>query len=220
MLFFALASLASVVSVASAENIVVQVGANGGLAYTPNNVTAKTGDTIVFQFLAKNHTVTQSTFAAPCTYMTAPAAGIDSGFQNVPAGATVVPEWSFTLTNDTTPLWFFCAQPTHCQKGMVFSVNAPADASTGKTYSDFMTAAMATNASVAGPGGIGADAAAGIASGSVSGSTTIASGSSGASSTSGAPASSSSKPSSAIITRASGAGILAVAAGLVSGLLL
>ncbi|KAJ7784297.1 Cupredoxin [Mycena metata] len=141
MLFFALATL---VSAASAATITVQVGANGTLAYNPTSVTAAQGDEIVFQFLAKNHTVTQSTFAAPCDIMTTPMAGIDSGFQFVAPNATQIPQYSFTVNNATTPLWFFCAQTGHCQKGMVFAVNA---ATTGaKTFSAFQTAAMGASA--------------------------------------------------------------------------
>jgi hypothetical protein len=58
----------------------------------------------------KNHTVTQSTFPAPCQNMTTPTAGIDSGFMAVAANASFFPEWSFTITNASTPLWFYCRQ--------------------------------------------------------------------------------------------------------------
>lgn len=57
--------------------------------------------------------VTQSTFANPCGIQTTPAQGIDSGFQFVAPNATDLPQWSFTIDNDTTPLWFFCAQTTY-----------------------------------------------------------------------------------------------------------
>ncbi|KAJ7017322.1 Cupredoxin [Mycena alexandri] len=149
MLFFALATLVSAVS---AANISVKVGDNGTLAFDPPSVTAAQGDTIVFQFLAKNHSVTQSTFAAPCAVMTTPMAGIDSGFQFVAANATQIPQYSFTVNNATSPLWFFCAQTnpvSHCAKGMVFAVNAPTTGA--KTFSAFQAAAMgASNASVSG----------------------------------------------------------------------
>ncbi|KAJ6508436.1 Cupredoxin [Mycena sanguinolenta] len=137
MHFFALASLA-LASAVSAEQILVTVGANATTTYTPSNVTANVGDTIVFQFVAGNHTATQSSFAAPCTEMTG---GMDSGFQMVAAGATQNPQFSFNVTNATAPTWFYCRQTGHCGKGMVFSVNAPA---TGKTFDAFKAAAMAT----------------------------------------------------------------------------
>ncbi|KAJ7367213.1 Cupredoxin [Mycena albidolilacea] len=181
MHFFALASLALVSSV-SAADILVKVGENNGLTYNPSNVTAAVGDNIIFQFIAKNHTVTQSTFASPCEIMTTPVAGIDSDFQNVPANATQIPQWSFTVNNISSPLWFFCRQTGHCAKGMVFSVNAPG---TGKTFDAFKAAAMggSTNAS-------------------------------------GATASGTPPPSGAVLTRASTAGLVAVAAGVVAGLVL
>ncbi|MDK0628392.1 hypothetical protein P5F04_16190, partial [Clostridium perfringens] len=78
--------------------------------FSPSSVSnAQIGDTIAFQFVAKNHSVTQSTFLAPCTRMSTPVEGIDSGFFNVDPAATTLPEWSFTLNNISAPLWFFCA---------------------------------------------------------------------------------------------------------------
>jgi len=121
--------------VASAANITVQVGANGTLTYNPPSVMANTGDIISFDFLAKNHTVTQSTFANPCNQ-----SGIDSGFFPVAANATQVPQWSFTVENGSTPLWFYCRQIGHCQMGMVFAVNPTST----KTYADFQGIANGT----------------------------------------------------------------------------
>ncbi|KAK7048597.1 serine-threonine rich [Favolaschia claudopus] len=172
MHFLALASLALAPFVAAAD-ITVKVGEAGGLTYNPNNVTAAAGDKIIFQFLAKNH----STFGNPCALMTTPVAGIDSGYQFVAANATMVPEWSFTVMNASSPLWFFCAQTGHCGKGMVFSVNAP---SVGNTFEAFQAAAMATSGQ--------------------------------------APPTN--PPNSALLTRASGTGMVAVAFGVLAGLLL
>ncbi len=39
------------------------------LVYTPDFVMAAVGDKIKFNFMAKNHTVTQSTFDKPCVKM-------------------------------------------------------------------------------------------------------------------------------------------------------
>lgn len=81
---------------------------------------------------SKNHSVTQSTFANPCTQ--APG-GVDSGFRLVTENPTEIPSWGITL-NDTTPLWFFCAQTNpvnHCQAGMVFAINPTPD----KTFDAF-----------------------------------------------------------------------------------
>ncbi|KAJ7172214.1 hypothetical protein C8R46DRAFT_1085168 [Mycena filopes] len=138
----AAAALVPVLS-ASAADILIQVGAGGKLAFSPSNITANVGDVIAFQFQGKNHSVTQSTFANPCAIQTTPAQGIDSGFQFVAANATQLPEWSFTVDNATTPLWFFCAQTNpanHCNAGMVFSVNAVE--SGPKNFAAYMAAAM------------------------------------------------------------------------------
>ncbi|KAF8073899.1 Cupredoxin [Lyophyllum atratum] len=134
MRFFAIAA-AALFTVVAAENFTVLVGENGGLTYNPESVVAKAGDTIAFRFLAKNHTVTQSSFAKPCEPLNTV---IDSGFQAVPAGATAFPEWSFTIDDDKTPFWFFCKQAPHCSKGMVFAVNPTAE----KTFAAFKSTAM------------------------------------------------------------------------------
>jgi hypothetical protein len=137
-------------AVSAQQNITVIVGANGGLTYNPSSATAKTGDTIAFQFQAKNHTVTQSTFADPCAPVNQ---GVDSGFQPVPTGATSFPQWSFTLNNDSAPLWFFCKQTGHCAQGMVFALNPTQN----KTFDAFKANAMSTSsgntASASGAGG-------------------------------------------------------------------
>jgi plastocyanin len=59
----------------------VVVGGTGVLAFNPPNLTAKVGDTITFEFHQKNHTVTASSFAAPCRDLlsTSGQAGFDSG---------------------------------------------------------------------------------------------------------------------------------------------
>ncbi|KAF8643873.1 hypothetical protein AX16_008889 [Volvariella volvacea WC 439] len=119
-----------------ATDITVLVGQDG-LAFTPSSAMAQVGDNIIFEFRAKNHSVTQSTFADPCTRMTTPAMGIDSGFQAIAPNATEFPQWSITVDNASAPLWFFCAQTTpvvHCQQGMVFALNPTLE----KTFDAFL----------------------------------------------------------------------------------
>lgn len=139
---------------ASAKLITVNVG-DAGLAFNPPSITAVEGDTVQFQFYPKNHTVTQSTFAAPCTAM---AGGGDSGFLAVAANATEIPVWSFTLNNASAPLWFYCAQGTHCSAGgMVFAVNPTAE----KSFEAFQAAATGGgNATASGSAGTSASASA------------------------------------------------------------
>jgi len=111
---------------ASADHQIV-VGGPGKLLYTPSNITAQVGDTITFQFMQKNHTATQSTFAAPCRALaltsTTGQVGFDSGFMPVADGATTFPVYTIKI-NDTAPVWVYCRQATHCGSGMVFAVNA------------------------------------------------------------------------------------------------
>jgi len=135
------AALVPVVAVSAQQTFTVIVGGNNSLTYNPPSVNASVGDTVAFQFQAKNHTVTQSTFAAPCMNMTTPMPGIDSGFIPVAPNATTFPQWSFTMTNASAPLWFYCRQAGHCQKGMVFAINPTA----AKTYAAFQAAANASN---------------------------------------------------------------------------
>ena len=63
------------------KNVVV-VGGPDILAFSPSNVTAQIGDTVTFQFRQKNHTVTQSTFAAPCVGLAETGAGGQVGFDS------------------------------------------------------------------------------------------------------------------------------------------
>ncbi|TEB10258.1 hypothetical protein FA13DRAFT_1749018 [Coprinellus micaceus] len=98
----------------------ITVGADGKLEYSPANITAAIGDTVVFEFRPKNHTVTQSSFSNPCSAL---ATGFKSGFQPVAADATDFPKFTITI-NDTAPIWGYCGQVNHCQSGMVFSINA------------------------------------------------------------------------------------------------
>ncbi|KAJ7510132.1 hypothetical protein B0H11DRAFT_1701296, partial [Mycena galericulata] len=131
------------------------------LAFSPTNITAQVGDVVAFQFQGKNHSVTQSTFTDPCSIQTTPAQGISSGFQPVAANATELPEWSFTVNNASTPLWFFCAQTnpkSHCEAGMVFSVNANPDSA--KSFAVYQAAAMAGNAAAAAVSGVASAAGA------------------------------------------------------------
>ncbi|KZT71390.1 hypothetical protein DAEQUDRAFT_128898 [Daedalea quercina L-15889] len=128
--------------VALGEVITIQVGANDSLTYSPSSVNASVGDTIMFEFVAKNHTISQSTFADPCTLTTLAngSTGVDSGFMPVAANATSFPTFSFTVQNTSAPLWFYCRQTGHCEAGMVFAINPTAS----KSFSAFQAAAKAT----------------------------------------------------------------------------
>ncbi|KAF2741667.1 hypothetical protein M011DRAFT_377771, partial [Sporormia fimetaria CBS 119925] len=100
----------------------VTVGAAGQLAFAPSSVAAAIGTTLRFNFLALNHTLTQSSFEQPCNNRS----GFDTGFQQfnpVNASGRFLVDYQVT-TKD--PQWFFCAQispKSHCQSGMVFALN-------------------------------------------------------------------------------------------------
>lgn len=97
------------------------LGADGKpmLRYSPDNVIANTGDVVKFNFMAANHTVTQSSFDSPCI-------AIDGGFKS---GVRMNPKdevgkETFEITvGDDKPIWIYCGVATHCQQGMVFAVN-------------------------------------------------------------------------------------------------
>lgn len=127
-------------SPAMAATIQVTVGANGNLAYDPQFVSAAVNDYVVFTFSPKNHTVTQSTFAAPCV----PAdGGVNSGFRPVTDPTSTAQQFQFQVL-DTNPKWFFCEQTGHCGKGMVFAINPPADPSPN-SFSAFQALAKQLN---------------------------------------------------------------------------
>jgi len=132
----------------AASNHRVIVGNNGTLTYFPANITAQIGDTVTFEFHAKNHTLTQSAFATPCTPLSVSSPGntsIDSGFMPVAANATTFPTMTITI-NDTKPFWAYCRQATpvsHCESGMVFSINAVE--TSANSFEAFQAKALALN---------------------------------------------------------------------------
>jgi hypothetical protein len=134
---FVVASLLSLACVVNAANFTVQVGPNSTLTYSPTSVSdAMEGDNIIFMFSAKNHTATQSTFANPCTRN---PNGFASGFMPF-NGTGDQPVFVYTVTNASAPTWVYCGQTGHCQKGMVFAINPPAE---GNTFDKFQANALA-----------------------------------------------------------------------------
>jgi len=203
------ATLAAVASASAQTTYNVVVGANLSVTYTPNVLTGvNVGDTVAFTFASKDHTVTQSSFGNPCSNLSSdPTKFLDSGFFPVAPNATELPQWSFNVTNTTAPLWFYCRQVGHCQKGMVFAINP----NVNKTFAAFQTLANHSTSSNTTDGGAvtGTNAAgSGGASGSDANGT----------STSTSTASSSTSSSGASLLSVSAAGLLGVA-GVMSILL-
>jgi len=131
---------ASTLALADDFRVVVGRAENGStaLVFTPEQVKAKVGDRVLFEFHPKNHTVTQSSFAEPCTRQRNTATnelGVDSGFMPVTLDAKDVPVWTIEVRQDTSPIWMFCNQGNHCNSGMVFAINAPQEGE--KTFAAF-----------------------------------------------------------------------------------
>ena len=99
----------------------VFVGASGQTKFRPPFVEATVGDTIRFEFLAFNHSVSQSTFDKPCIQ----SGPFDTDFFdfNPQNSSEYVVDLLVTTTN---PQWFFCRQKapfSHCSDGMIFAIN-------------------------------------------------------------------------------------------------
>jgi len=124
----------------TAMQINIDVAVNETFFFSPANVSAPVGANVSFFFPANglSHSVTQSSFGAPCTYLVAnttanTTAGFDSG---------LIQGEVFTVTIlDTQPIWFHCKQVTHCGMGMVGSINAAEG--TANSFENFMAAALA-----------------------------------------------------------------------------
>ncbi|KAH7419368.1 Cupredoxin [Cadophora sp. MPI-SDFR-AT-0126] len=165
-------SIGSALAQAGVTVHVVRVGSmNGSLAYYPNNIKAAVGDMVQFQFAPNNHTVTQSTFDAPCQPIAANSnvTGIYSGFMPVSASSTTTPTYTIMIKN-TTPMWLYCSQGKHCQNGMTMVINE--NSTSPKTLSAYQ--ALAAKATVNLPGtavsGGSSNSSTGTGSGSGSGS--------------------------------------------------
>ncbi|MCJ1456728.1 hypothetical protein MMC28_007092 [Mycoblastus sanguinarius] len=128
-----------------AKTIDINVG-NGALVFSPNNVPAAIGDVLAFHYFPQNHSVAQSSFAAPCVPLAGAATpAIFSGFVPEPASGPT----TFAVTvNATTPLWFYCAQGKHCESGMSMVVNQP---NTNSTLTAYQAAAAKLNTTVIPP---------------------------------------------------------------------
>ncbi|EDN91406.1 hypothetical protein SS1G_00809 [Sclerotinia sclerotiorum 1980 UF-70] len=125
---------------------VVRVGStNNSIKYFPDKISAQVGDIIQFQFAGGNHTVTQSTFDAPCVPISQSTnnTGVFSGFMNVAASLNstgMVPVFSMPV-KVATPMWFYCSQAKHCQKGMVLVVNENTKINASRSLSNFASLA-------------------------------------------------------------------------------
>jgi plastocyanin len=137
-------------SLVSAANFTVFVGAGKdgqtGLKFDPQTIVAAKGDIVSFEFRGGNHTVTQSSFANPCTWQFNTATnknGFNSGFIPFDAASRQVGVYSLEVADPNTPIWFFCGRPPHCKSGMYGAINPPTTGN--KTFQAFTANVQTTN---------------------------------------------------------------------------
>ncbi|OBT89527.1 hypothetical protein VE02_01102 [Pseudogymnoascus sp. 03VT05] len=125
-------------------------GKTNTLTFSPNNLVADVGDMIQFQFGVGNHTVTQSTFDAPCLPMGAGTniTAISTGFMPVAADATTAPLYTIPIV-DKTPIWLYCAQGKHCQNGMVMVINENTAKNASRSLNAYIAGSAAAPVTVA-----------------------------------------------------------------------
>jgi hypothetical protein len=114
------------------------------LAFEPPNTVAAIGDTVAFVFSPKAHSVTQSSFGAPCRPLADTSNGQEVGFDSGLTPVTAPGQATFRIkVNDTKPIWGYCRQVGHCGQGMVFSINA--DQGAPKSFTAFQALAKKLN---------------------------------------------------------------------------
>lgn len=100
----------------SKTHVVYVAPTQGVLRYVPFAVNASIGDTIKFVWGANNHTVTKGSELTPCNATS--DSPVSSGLQ--------LKDFVFEqVVNDTNPVFFYCAVPNHCAKGMFGIINPP-----------------------------------------------------------------------------------------------
>lgn len=99
----------------AAKTIDVKVGEDGN-TFTPDEIKAEVDDEVVFQFESGGHDVSQSSFEKPCQPL-----------EDDPLFSSVLSTGEkFTITvKDEKPIWLYCSQGKHCNKGMTAAINAP-----------------------------------------------------------------------------------------------
>ena len=93
----------------------------------PDVTQAEIGDTILFQFYPKNHSVIRAEYGYPC--IPYEDTGVDkvgffSGFFPVDAILTNPPEWSIKI-NDTDPIFLYCGATGSCIDHQMIAVINP-----------------------------------------------------------------------------------------------
>ncbi|BGP24776.1 blue (type 1) copper domain containing protein [Rhodotorula toruloides] len=109
---------------------VVVAPKKGDLRFVPFNTVASPGQTVDFIWGAGPHTVTQSSQLSICNATQQPGA-FKSGMQQ--AG------FQMPLTvNDSSTIFYYCAVPNHCQKGMFGLINGQVSLDGKNTFGQYM----------------------------------------------------------------------------------
>ncbi|KAI0695912.1 hypothetical protein BC835DRAFT_1406086 [Cytidiella melzeri] len=121
------------------NHTVIVAPMQGVLRFVPPIVSAQPGDTIHYVWMANNHTVTKSSQLLPCNKTDdAPFA---SGTQNKP--------FTFDeVVNDTTPVFFYCGTPGHCEKGMWGTINPPVATNANTSVASMMPMMISNDSSL------------------------------------------------------------------------
>ncbi|KAL0946944.1 hypothetical protein HGRIS_013103 [Hohenbuehelia grisea] len=124
-----------------ATHTVIVAPSQGVLRYIPFALNASVGDTVKFMWGANNHTVTKGTQLTPCN---------KSGDAAFFASGTHDKDFVFTqVVNDTNPLYFYCATPGHCTKGMFGIINPPSALNNPTSVSGMMSSMVANSSDMA-----------------------------------------------------------------------
>ncbi|KAM7218534.1 Cupredoxin [Rhypophila decipiens] len=132
--------LLSLLSSASAATIKIDVG-KSGLTFSPDSVTAKTGDVLEYHFHGPvPHSVAQSDFSSPCN--PSKTGGFYSGMIRTSGNGENSDVFRVTV-NSTSPIFFYCGVPGHCEGGMAGVVNPSSSGS--ETLDAYKNAAQNAN---------------------------------------------------------------------------
>jgi plastocyanin len=124
----------------SKTHVVYVAPTQGVLRYVPFAINASVGDTVKFIWGANNHTVTKGSELAPCN------ATKDSPF----ASGLQLKDFVFEqVVNDTNSVFFYCAVPNHCTKGMFGIINPPNALGSPSSVGSMMQSLAATNPDLA-----------------------------------------------------------------------
>ncbi|GFZ49219.1 hypothetical protein JCM24511_06969 [Saitozyma sp. JCM 24511] len=190
---------------ALAATVTVHVAPGGQLAFSPNDVQANPGDTVMFTWDTAGHSVTQTTFDNPC----GGGGGFNAGIMTT-SGATFN-----VMINDTSPIFVQCIVDGHCAAGMVMTINA--NDSSSQSFAAFQAKAEGKAA----PSASASGSASASASGSAAATSKAASASASATSGGGSnPYGGSSSAATKLAAPESVAGMLFVVTALLAGVTL